>query len=172
MSENSSKTILVIGSFDTKNDDHFYMASVIAEKLALDGYKVTYVTPLASVATWTGLTLEQDKIINKLNSLNIQFKVNYKLNINGKFINTLSGDIEDFNTENIIFVGARLPNDELYNQAKEKMNNKNIFSTGDCVAPGMIQAAVLSGHTVARSIIEGDKDGFFLRDQIERFEFN
>ena len=63
-------------------------------------------------------------------------------------------------------------NDELYNQAKEKMNNKNIFSTGDCVAPGMIQAAVLSGHTVARSIIEGDKDGFFLRDQIERFEFN
>ena len=52
------------------------------------------------------------------------------------------------------------------------MNNKNIFSTGDCVAPGMIQAAVLSGHTVARSIIEGDKDGFFLRDQIERFEFN
>ena len=82
------------------------------------------------------------------------------------------GDIEDFNTENIIFVGARLQNDELYNQAKEKMNNKNIFSTGDCVAPGMIQAAVLSGHTVARSIIEGDKDGFFLRDQIERFEFN
>ena len=47
-----------------------------------------------------------------------------------------------------------------------------IFSTGDCVAPGIIQAAVLSGHTVARSIIEGNKDGFFLRDQIERFEFN
>ena len=45
------------------DDDHFYMASVIAEKLALDGYKVTYVTPLASVATWTDLTLEQDKII-------------------------------------------------------------------------------------------------------------
>ena len=66
--------------------------------------------------------------------------MNYKLNTNGKFINTLSGDIEDFNTENIIFVGARLQNDELYNQAKEKMNNKNIFSTGDCVAPGMIQA--------------------------------
>ena len=42
------------------DDDHFYMASVIAEKLALDGYKVTYATPLASVATWT-LTLEQEK---------------------------------------------------------------------------------------------------------------
>ena len=106
------------------DDDHFYMASVIAEKLALDGYKVTYVTPLASVATWTDLTLEQDKIINKFNSLNIQFKVNYKVNTNGKFINTLSGDIEDFNTENIIFVGARLQNDELCSQAKEKMNNK------------------------------------------------
>ncbi len=154
------------------DDDHFYMASVIAEKLALDGYKVTYVTPLASVATWTDLTLEQDKIVNKLNSLNVHFKVNYKLNTNGKFINTLSGDVEDFNTENIIFVGARLPNDELYNQAKEKMNNKYIFSTGDCVAPGMIQAAVFSGHSIARQIIDDKKNNnYFLRDQIETFNF-
>ena len=80
--------------------------------------------------------------------------------------------MEDFNTENIVFVGARLPNDKLYNQAKARLNNKNIFSTGDCVAPGMIQAAVLSGHALARSIIEGNNEGFFLRDQIERFEFN
>ena len=154
------------------DDDHFYMASSIAEKLALEGHNVTYVTPLASVASWTDLTLEQEKIINKLNDLNVIFKLNSKLSTDEKFYNTLTNQEEINDVENLVFVGARSSNDKLYNEVKELIKDRNLFAVGDCVSPGIMQAAVLSGHSIARKIIEKNGSSFFLRDQIESYKFN
>jgi len=53
------------------DDDHFYMASALAEKLAVAGYQVSYVSPLPTIATWTDNTLEQDAIIDRLSSLKV-----------------------------------------------------------------------------------------------------
>jgi len=160
-------------AFIVYDDDHFYMASVIAEKLSMSGHKVIYATPLPSVATWTDLTLEQDRIINNFNKLNIEIKPNTKLKSDGKFINLLSGQTESFDIENIIFVGARLPRNEVYKEVKNQLNDRNIYMVGDCVSPGIIQAAVLSGHSVARQIIEDkNNNNYFLREQIETFNFN
>ena len=41
------------------DDDHFYMASVLAELLVSLGCRVDFVTPSTKVAEWTENTLEQ-----------------------------------------------------------------------------------------------------------------
>ena len=41
------------------DDDHYYMGSVIAQRIAAGGAKVAPVTPAAFVADWSRNTLEQ-----------------------------------------------------------------------------------------------------------------
>ena len=48
------------------DDDHYYMASVLAELLVKDGMKVTYVTPASVAAAYTVNTMEQKFIQARL----------------------------------------------------------------------------------------------------------
>ena len=142
--KNSHKTKFII-----YDDDHNYMASVIAEKLLNNDHDVTYVTPLPTVSTWTQYTLEQAAIIERLKSLGIKFALNYKINQNFEFVNTINNKKLKLNSKNIIVVGGRIPNDQLYDDCKLIESLQNVFLTGDCLVPGTIQAAVLSGHQIA-----------------------
>ena len=57
-----------------------------------------------------------------------------------------------------------------FKKVKNQLNDRNIYLVGDCVSPGIIQAAVLSGHSIASQIMEDKKNNnYFLRDQIETF---
>ena len=146
------------------DDDHFYMASCLAEMLANAGFKVHYVTPLPMVATWTDLTLDQDRIIERMTQLNITMHPNTKLSTNGTFFHMLNGNPVDIEHSQIIFIGARTPRDDLYfdltrsqltySNLKDK-NISNVYRAGDCVSPGIIQAAVLSGRSTAEQILHG-----------------
>ena len=146
------------------DDDHFYIASCMAEILANAGFKVHYVTPLPTVATWTDLTLDQDRIIERMTQLNITMHPNTKLATDGTYSNVLNGNCIELDHSHLIFVGARTPNDALYTQINARKintadsNNKNIASVyraGDCLSPGIIQAAVLSGRSIAEQILNG-----------------
>jgi len=141
------------------DDDHFYIASCMAEMLANAGFKVHYVTPLPTVATWTDLTLDQDRIIERMTQLNITMHPNTKLATDGTYSNVLSGNCIELDHSHLIFVGARTPKDDLYTQINAvESNNKNIASlyrAGDCLSPGIIQAAVLSGRSIAEQILNG-----------------
>ena len=146
------------------DDDHFYIASCMAEILANAGFKVHYVTPLPTVATWTDLTLDQDRIIERMTQLNITMHPNTKLATDGTYSNVLNGNCIELDHSHFIFVGARTPNDALYTQINARKintadsNNKNIASVyraGDCLSPGIIQAAVLSGRSIAEQILNG-----------------
>ena len=53
------------------DDDHYYMGSVLAELLAENGCEVTLVTPAPSISYWTQFTLEQNRILKRLNALNV-----------------------------------------------------------------------------------------------------
>ncbi|MBI1386112.1 MAG: NAD(P)-binding protein [Rhizobiales bacterium] len=53
------------------DDDHYYMGSVIAEKLALEGKQVHLVTPAAEAATWSRMTLEWPHVQARLAELAI-----------------------------------------------------------------------------------------------------
>jgi dimethylamine/trimethylamine dehydrogenase len=138
------------------DDDHFYMASAIAESLALLNYQVSYVTPLPMIATWTDNTLEQDAIIERLRSLNVALHPNTSINNRVGFNNQLTGVELQLDTHEIVFVGARTPNDELEASLMMLKTAATLYTAGDCVTPGIIQAAVLSGHSVARTILAGE----------------
>jgi dimethylamine/trimethylamine dehydrogenase len=45
----------------------------------------------------------------------------------------------------LVAVTARMPSQEL-----QELEGENVTRIGDCVAPGLIQAAVFSGHLAAR----------------------
>ena len=132
------------------DDDHFYMASVVAEWLVAQGCRVTYVTPMATVSSWTDFTLEQGRIIDRFNQLGIDIQVNVALRDHGKFVSTLTGQPVDLECSRLMMVGARLPDDQLYQAAVHDSRLSAVHRIGDCLTPGTIQGAVLSGHTLAR----------------------
>jgi len=136
------------------DDDHFYIASCLAELLANAGHQVHYVTPLPMVATWTDLTLDQDRIIERMAQLDIAMHPNTKLTPDGTYRNTLNGSNVNIEYSHIVFVGARIPNDDIFSKLKS-MRIANVHRAGDCVSPGTIQAAVLSGRSTAEQILNG-----------------
>jgi len=149
------------------DDDHFYMAGILAEKLAQEGFDVRYVTPLASVGEWTSYTLEQKAIVKRLKSLGVRIHVNSTLQAfdgNSLEINDAyeQPSLQSIPCETLVFVGARLPNNDLLDLATGLLPNSVVVSAGDCISPGIIQSAVYSGHRVARQLIEGTEAVFKL----------
>ncbi len=138
------------------DDDHFYIASSIAEALAKAGHTVVYVTAMPTIATWTDHTLDQQRIIERMANLNIALYPNVIHNPDDEFCCTLTGKIIAIQHSIMVFVGARSPIADLYNQLVERSPTgipQHLYRTGDCVSPGIIQAAVLSGHSVAQHIL-------------------
>ena len=157
-------------SFVVYDDDHFYMASAIAEKLRNDGHDVIYVTPLPEIATWTGYTLDQGKIIDRLVTLGVGLHPNLKLGPGPTFTSVLTGKDTNFDLQHLVFVGARQPQNQMLHELRGFDNLGDLHSAGDCVTPGIIQAAVLSGHRTAREILNPtDLSNSIKRDQVQVF---
>ena len=142
------------------DDDHYYMASVIAELLSSEGYRVTLATEGMCVASWTEYTLEQRHIEKRLLSVGVQILVRHQLAEVGegwlRLTNTLTGEVSD-HEGSVVSVTARLPRDELFKTLKGKIPVRRI---GDCFGPSIIAAAVYEGHRYAREFdTEIDPDG-------------
>jgi dimethylamine/trimethylamine dehydrogenase len=147
----------VNGPITIYDDDHFYMASALAEHLAKQGADVTYTTPQPVVAGWTDLTLEQTRIIERLRSLHIPLHVNSTLD--GKTLtNTLTLEKSTINGP-VVHVGHRTPNDSLYYEIRSLIGEENVTLCGDALVPGTIQAAVHSGHRIARQLLSDPLSG-------------
>ena len=158
--------------FVVYDDEHFYMASVIAEALAEKGAHVIYATPLPGIASWTDNTLDQDRIIERLNKLKVSLHPNCSLAENGSFVSTLSGEAIVFASNGaertpsgskiLVMAGIRKPVEDLHNALLEKRAENQpapiLFAAGDCKVPGLIQSAVYSGHTTARQILDPSVD--------------
>ena len=132
------------------DDDHYYMASVIAELLASEGYRVTLATQGMCVASWTEYTLEQRHIENRLLNVGIQILARHQLTEVGEgwlqLTNTLTSEVSN-HEGSVVSVTARLPRDELFEVLKGKIPVRRI---GDCFGPSIIAAAVYEGHRYAR----------------------
>ena len=150
------------------DDDHFYMASVVAEHLARSGGRVVLATPLPEIATWTAHTLEQSRIIERLSSIGVELRPNVRIADGPRFSCTLTGANVAIEAARIVFVGARHPADRLYRELAEMEGTREVHLAGDCLVPGNIQAAVLSGHRTARTILgEPGSGDAFRREQVE-----
>lgn len=144
------------------DDDHFYLASVLAEKMVSLGYECVLVTPAPVVASWSQHTLEQARIQQRLLSLGVMVITNHRVyEVRDGFCvlscvytnSTLEQTMSRF-----IPVTSRAPNHRLYNEliaqepawADTKLTS--VKSMGDCYAPGLIAGAVHAGHAYGRGL--------------------
>ncbi|MDE3812542.1 NAD(P)-binding protein [Sinorhizobium meliloti] len=162
------------------DDDCFYMGSVLAELLARRGCTVTFVTPESQVSPWSRNTLEQARIQKRLIDLGVEIVT--AMALAGRTKDQLqlscvySGRTRPVDCATLVPVTARLPDETLWLELKAREAEwadagiKTITRLGDCLAPGLIAAAVYSGHQYARTYQEQvDKDRVpFMREDIAR----
>jgi dimethylamine/trimethylamine dehydrogenase len=142
------------------DDDNFYMGSVIAEKLRLEGHRVTLVTNSVEVSAWTQNTLEQHRIQAHVLALGIEVVTARNLNRIGSGEVTLSCIYTEkeirVEANTVVLVTSRVPNEALYLDLTADPNFleggpiKSVTAIGDCLCPSTIASAVYAGHQVAR----------------------
>ncbi len=143
------------------DDEHNYLGGILAEHLANSGCKTALVTPHTLVSAWTDMTLEQARIVTRLHSLGVTMRTSTAIDrIESDRVHlrlTTTGEsLGSFQTGTLVLVTARLPEDQLHSALADcGFGPDRLWLAGDAVAPGLIQAAVLSGHTVARRILAG-----------------
>jgi len=159
------------------DDDHYYMASVIAELLASKGLPVTIVTPESILSPWSGKTNEQHRMQCRLLDLGVNIITAHRLaTFNGceaQVECTYSGNRQSINVEAIVTVTIREPNDGLFYDLKQRMKTdseyqpKSLVRIGDCEAPSIIAGAVYSGHRYARELdTDVDRDNRMKYDRV------
>lgn len=167
------------------DDDHYYMGSVQAELLSMNGCKVSLVTPAPMVSYWSQFTLEQERIQAKLMRLGVKlYPQNVVSEIGNDFVrlsNTISGDETELPRDGVVLVTDRKPNDVLYHAVRAStagldMDEKSTRPTrpsapppgtsqrdiriiGDAEAPNIIAQAVFAGHLAAREFDEEKVEG-------------
>jgi len=169
----------VSGNVVIYDDDHYYMGGVLAELLAMNGCKVTLVTPAPFVSYWSQFTLEQERIQYKLMKLGVRLYPQHVLSEIGndcvRLSNTISGDLIELPRDGVVLVSDRIPNDSLYHALKPTLTlalreaplrgsreDRRIHSLriiGDAEAPNIIAQAVFAGHLAAREFEEEPVEG-------------
>ncbi|ATU95460.1 FAD-dependent oxidoreductase [Phyllobacterium zundukense] len=156
------------GRITVYDDDHYYMGSVIAEKLALEGNDVTLITPASDVSSFSINTLENIRVARRLFDRNVKMITHSSL-VEGKKDTVLVGDVRtgaraEYSADALVLVTSRLPNSQLFHTVSSHYGhtegNPKVSRIGDCNAPAAIYAAVYSGHRFAE---EFDVDTPLLR---------
>ncbi|MEI9415304.1 oxidoreductase [Mesorhizobium sp. Cs1321R2N1] len=160
------------GNVTVYDDDHYYMGAVIAEKLALEGCKVTLVTPAADISSFTVNTLENIRVAKRLFERGVTMITHRSLlgtgSSSARFMDVRTGENSEQRADAIVLVTARLPNSELYSQLVSGIAEKpsiRISRVGDCEAPAAIFAAVYSGHRFAQEF--EDSSPLLRRERID-----
>ena len=148
----------VTGPVVIYDDEHYFMAGALAERLAMQGQEVHYVTTAAVASSWTVLTNEQDFLQARLIEAGVMFHPLQALVSQQKDEVTLScvytGREEPLPCGTLVLCTGRLPDSTLYDSlAAEGLSAARI---GDCLAPSSIADAVHSAHRFARLLGEPD----------------
>lgn len=160
------------------DDDNYYMASVLAEKIALSGGEVIYATSGDKVAAWCAYTDEQQQVQRRLMALGITIITQKTL---AQFADAAlslaciyTQQITTVKADNLLLVTARTPNDALYyalqqQQAAADSPAFSLSKIGDCDAPGLIVDAVFAGHRYARELDETPDSAPAMRHDRQQF---
>ena len=150
------------------DDDHYYMASVIAERLRANDVPVVLATSASIVSPWGAMTSEQRRSQTRLLELGVQIITNHSLSSfdgdTAQLVCTYTSKVRFVEVQSIICVTSRQPNDTLYqdilklNGESRQSSIRTINRIGDCDAPAIIAAAVFSGHRYARELENSEDD--------------
>ncbi|MBV9523177.1 MAG: NAD(P)-binding protein [Alphaproteobacteria bacterium] len=159
------------------DDEHYYMAGIIAEKLRRTGLDVTYVTPESLVSAFTFNTLEQALIQRRLLELGVKVMtcktVTALLEDGAELACVFTGRKEAVAAQSVVTVTMQSPEDGLFHElvarpdALREAGIRKIVRLGDCLAPGTIAAAVYSGHRFARELEIVAEDVPYRRENVE-----
>ncbi len=141
------------------DDDHFYMASVIADLLVAKGCRVSFVTPATKAAEWTSNTLEQGIIQRRLMENGVTLHLSQAVMSIARSDAGLScvytGRESRISCDSVVMVASRLPHDGLHLDLaarKDQWADKLIQSVkliGDAAAPAPIAWATYAGFRYA-----------------------
>jgi dimethylamine/trimethylamine dehydrogenase len=142
------------------DDDHFYMGSVLAERLVQNGNRVHLITPAAKVAEWTDNTLEQGTIMRRLLDLGVEIHLSKAPEAIGATDLTLgctwTGRQTQLRADALLYVTSRSPNDQLYHATRALDWHGAGIATlqliGDAAAPGPIAWATYAGRAWAEAL--------------------
>ncbi|MFI1256657.1 NAD(P)-binding protein [Streptomyces netropsis] len=145
------------------DDDHYYMGGVIAERLIEHGCEVTFVTPESTVSAYTQFTAEQKRIQRRVMEMCADVRTATALRRTEPGTAHLScvytGRETTAPADAIVVVTGSTPRDELYTDLQDRGESaltavgiRRVVRLGDCLAPGIIAAAVYSGHLFARTL--------------------
>jgi len=154
------------------DDDHYYMAPVIAVLLATGGAQVTYVTTAGRAAEWSHYTGEQERTQQQLLDLGVGVIVNTAVEaFDGQAVTlgcVYSGRRRQHPASELILVTSREPQDGLYWELVDQdaaTATPRIQRIGDCRQPALIAHAVFAGHQAARELDEADEGSPPQRDR-------
>src|SRR5262249_50228242 len=146
------------------DDDQYYMAGVIAEKLLQAGRRVSFVTPGLEVSSWSQLTDEQFRVHTQL--LGAGAAVHLTRRLVGSDGATARLRVSVFGPRGgpggigVVGGGPRPPADELAGALQDMRQQgglpqvETLRVIGDAHVPGAIYAAVYAGHRAAREFGE------------------
>ena len=144
------------------DDDHYYMASLVAEILARAGRETLVVTPASDIAEFTRFTLEHERIARRLHEAGVEMITHHRIHAlasgEATLRHVLTGRERRVDIGNLVPVTARLPLDTLYHGLMEHPARleasgiRSVTRIGDCLAPGAIVHATYAGHRYAREL--------------------
>ena len=150
------------------DDDHYYMAGILAELLASEGFAITVVCPKPQVSAWTSNTLEVDRIQARLINAGVARHTSQAVvAVNGAGVTVTcayTGTEAAITADSVVLVTARRPNDDLYQGLQARVAEwpgagvHSVRRIGDADAPSTIAAAVYSGHKAGREFDRADAD--------------
>jgi dimethylamine/trimethylamine dehydrogenase len=148
------------------DNDGYFMGVSVAEKLALEGKKVTLMTHLGHICPYMHFTLEAPNQHRKLHKLGVEI-VTYHIptSIEEGLVKSIHVYDEEahehpWEVDAVVLVTARRSNEALFRSLKddigiEKLKAEGVdalYRIGDCEAPRLIADAIFSGHRLAREI--------------------
>jgi dimethylamine/trimethylamine dehydrogenase len=147
------------GAVTVFDDDHYYMAPVIAALLARHGAAVTYVTTAGRAGEWSHYTGEQERTQHDLLELGVEIVVGHAVDgfdgESASLVCIYSARQRRHAAATLVLVTSREPQDALYRgliDPAESRPEQNIRRIGDCRQPALIAHAVYAGHEAAREL--------------------
>lgn len=148
--------------------DGYHMGVTVAELLARQGRKVTYVTHFDNLGPYLRNTLEEQRSYQRLVELGVeimsqQIMVAYEPG-KARLVHLWGGQERILDCDSLALVTHRYSDCAVYNDLLERPADRaaagitQFHLIGDAYSPGMIAQAVFSGHRLAREIDSPNPD--------------
>lgn len=142
--------------------DGYHMGSTLAETLAAQGRKVTYVTHFDNLGPYLRYTLEEQRMYQRLVELGVEV-LSQQLVVafepgKASLVHVWSGQERFLQVDGLALATGRYSDCALYDELLERDEDRaaagidQLHLIGDAHSPGLIAQAVFSGHRLAREI--------------------